>query len=86
MRGAKTLARIYATGKVRERDGSTAGVWNEGPDGWWAALEDGWQMDPRSEVHVCHEDTLTELLKAVRAAVPCDPGCPCGKGDLTMKR
>jgi len=79
MRGDATIARIYATGRVAERDGSTAGVWNEGPDGWWAALKPGWSWCD-AEVHCCHEDTLTELLRAVRNTTPCEPGCSCGHG------
>ena len=83
-RGSKTIAKIYATGKARLRDGKLGpGVWNEGHDGWWAVLKDGWQMDHCSQVHFCHEDTLTELLKAVREAVRCDEGCPCGHGEAT---
>lgn len=80
MRGDATIKKVMATGKVNERDGRYPGVWNEGADGWWASLKDGWQTDPCSQVHTCHEDTLGELLKAVRAAVPCAEGCPCGHG------
>lgn len=44
-------------------------VWDEGEDGWWAILKEGWQWDG---VHGLHERSPRALLKVLRHAVrPC---------------
>ena len=63
MRGQKTMDRIMATGKVVK-------VWSEAAQGqgYWAQLRPGYEST-RSGCRMCHEETLTELLRDVREAV-----------------
>ena len=48
-------------------------------DGIWVYLEYGFQSDPNSQVHFIHEDTWTEVKRAMRYIVPCDCA-DCRKG------
>lgn len=46
-------------------------LWNEGVDGWWASLKNGW-IDAESGCHVIHESTLTKVASRLRQFVkPC---------------
>jgi hypothetical protein len=44
-------------------------IWNEGPDGWWAALKPGWECAANGS-NSCHERTLAMLESALRGARP----------------
>ncbi|RLB44662.1 MAG: hypothetical protein DRH30_00860 [Deltaproteobacteria bacterium] len=74
-RKARTKADINADPRI-EGD-----VRNEGNDGWWANLKDGFQMEPNSQVHGLHEYSIKEMCEMLNLAVsPCQKGCPCGHG------
>jgi hypothetical protein len=40
--------------------------------GIWAYMKPGWIREQYDEVHNCHEETWTALLKALRNAAPCN--------------
>lgn len=60
----KTTDRIKAHPKVQE-------YWHETENGHWASLKPGWRCI-YADAHSCREDTLTDLLRAVRDSEPCD--------------
>lgn len=39
-------------------------------DGIWVTLADGWCYDQQGQ-HIIHEDTKTEVMKAIRWTEPC---------------
>jgi len=72
----KTIKQINADPRIEGE------IWNEGPDGWWASLVDGYQQEQCSQVHGLHEYTIKELAEMLNLAVcRCEPGCPCGHGE-----
>jgi len=65
----------------RNTSDNPSDVWDEGEDGKWAVLKPGLASD---ELHTCHEYTWGALLKAVRAARPCD--CQDCQDDLAREK
>jgi hypothetical protein len=39
-------------------------------NGWWVHLKNGW-INPQSETHMIHEDTLKQCLAQLREVEPC---------------
>ena len=58
--GKKSLDKLAADPRIVE-------VWDEGEDGMWAELANGWIWD---EVHTLHEHTVKDLLNAYKQIRP----------------
>lgn len=68
----KTVERLLARFADRlEAEGplgpGTRPIWKEWEGGWWASLQPGWQCQS-TQAGSCHERTLRELERALRAA------------------
>ncbi len=66
-RRAALLDRLRAHARVED-------IEREPTDGWFVTLKDGWKSanDPMVPVHCFGADTLTEAMREVNAALPCD--------------
>lgn len=76
-RDQKLYAAILATGRVeqlRDERKPWLATWQRVGGGVWAYLRPG-LMCVRSATHTVHEDTLEEVLRCVKDAVPCGCGC-----------
>jgi hypothetical protein len=73
--GSKLAKKIRELPHVSKKPGE---FWDEGEDGYWLVLEDGWSMCD-NDVHCLHEWTLTDLYWQARHIKPCRDDCECKK-------
>jgi hypothetical protein len=62
----KIIDRIKADPRAKE-------VWNEGEDGWWVMLADGYCW-PEGQTHAVHEWTIKRLWNSFKTVAPCSCG------------
>ena len=73
----KTIKQIRADPRVEE-------LWNEGADGWWASLVDGYRWD--LDLHCIHEQTIREVAEVLNGSVDrCSADCQCKQRNTSTK-
>lgn len=53
-----------------KKDHRVSDAWNEGEDGYWVLLKNGY-CDPLTECHAVHEWTIKDLKVAFKSIKPC---------------